>query len=314
MSNIQLFTEELRTNLKESYSKAYFIESLKHKKELTLEEAVRVLSLDEETLKEGIFSSAGGLVDKALEKVGSTLVSAKNSLVDWVSKNVLGGQVEKKDAAKSPFDGAQTLLPVAKMAKEDKEGFFQKVAKMTGNTAEAIKDLYMKLEGAYEKIPLVGKVAKLIPKGWRSVVIALIVAIVAGLIIYKLKSGQDAAPKAPAEAPKVADAVGTINPDLGEKASKLIDKLSGSDAHLKAYSDNPQGFVDKMLASFGKVGLKGDMDATKVIPGLKADTPLSLKDYIESRLGDAATRAGFMDAKGAASAGFGSLDQKIYGK
>jgi hypothetical protein len=306
MATATLFTEEIKMTFKESYKKAMIFESLNRKKELTLEEAVYVLQNESLLLSEGLFSKMGGLLDKGIKKVADTIIGAKDAIVEWAIK-ALGGQVVKKTDP-TPFDGSKTL-EVAMIAKTDKEGFFEKIAKMTGSAASKVKELYMKLEDMYEKIPVVGRVAKMIPKGWRTVVIAIIVAIVVTYLVWNSSQGQ--APAAGGDA--AGAAASAIDPKVGERAASLVDKLSGSNAHLKAYTDNPKGFVDKMMASFEKAGLKGDMDATKVVPGLKSDTGLSLRDWVESRLMAGATSAGIMDAQGAASAGFGSLDSKIYG-
>lgn len=209
----EVFKEELKKTIKESYEKVLFFESLNRKKELSLAEAVYVLSMEEQLLNEGLFGNMGGLLDKGIETIINQLVKAKDSVAEWLITK-LGGQVVKKpEGTKNPFDGAKTILPIAKMAKDDKEGFFQKVASMTGNTAAAIKDLYMKVEGWYESIPLVGAIAKKIPKGWRSVVLAALVAVVAGIVYYKSQSGAGGAgkapevkPGAPAAAPKAPDA------------------------------------------------------------------------------------------------------------
>lgn len=187
MYNATIFKEEIQSTFKETFNKSLFIESLKNKNELTLAEAIYVLS-NETLLNEGIFGKMGGLVDKGIETIANKIVGAKDSIANWAITK-LGGQVTKKPEP-TPFDGAKTILPIAKMAKDDQPGFFEKVAKMTGNTTNAIKELYMKLEASYENIPLVGKIASKVPKGWRTVILALIVIIVAGVIIYKEKTGQ----------------------------------------------------------------------------------------------------------------------------
>ena len=250
-----LFTEEIKNIFNSNYKNALLLESLKYKKELTLAEAVHVLaSCDEQVLNEAMFSKMGGLVDKALETIGNKLLGAKDAIVNWVITS-LGGQVQKKEQP-TPFDGAKTIIPVAQMAKKDPEGFFQKVATMTGNTASGIKALYMKLEGLYEKIPLVGKIASKIPKGWRTVIIAIIVVVVAGAIIWKEKTGAGGAPKAPgapqeapkapavpqeapkAPAPNAGGAIGALD------AGKLNDLVSSTEKMQSSISRISAAVVD----------------------------------------------------------------------
>lgn len=292
------FNESIKMTIKETYEKALFLETLNRKKELTLAEAVYVLSLEEQILNEGIFGNMGGLLDKGIETVLNKVVSAKDGIVKWVVEK-LGGEMKQKPTP-SPFDGAKTILPVAKMAKDDKEGFFQKVATMTGNSVDAIKNLYMKLEGSYEKIPLIGKIASKIPKGWRTVIIAALVAIVAGAVIYKAQTGaqtpkgysvDDAkdvakaagaepkaavAPKAPEAAPKVGAAVDAASSTSSfDKANALVDKIVKS---------NPSPEKAKMLlsklgeamAAAARDGKITDAEALKVLgkilPADKADT------------------------------------------
>jgi hypothetical protein len=295
MEQNTIFSESIKGEMKATYEKALFLESLSRKKELTLAEAVYILSLEEQMLTEaGLFGKMGGLLDKGIETVINKVVSAKDSLVKWIVEK-LGGEMKKKEGG-SPFDGAQTILPVAKMAKEDKEGFFQKVASMTGNSVDAIKDLYMKLEGSYEKIPLIGKIASKIPKGWRTVIVAALVAIVAGAVIYKTQTGGDVkapsakapevapkapevAPKAPEAAPKAPDASAAVDAaqsSLGEKAGALVDKVKA------VFEKNPEKgkmLLQKLADTFAQANADGklsDADALKAIgkmlPPDKADT------------------------------------------
>ena len=146
MYNATIFKEEIQSTFKETYNKSLFIESLKNKNELTLAEAIYVLS-NETLLNEGIFGKMGGLVDKGVETIANKIVGAKDAIATWAITK-LGGQATKKPEP-TPFDGAKTILPIANMAKDDQPGFFEKVAKMTGNTASGIKELYMKLEASY---------------------------------------------------------------------------------------------------------------------------------------------------------------------
>lgn len=266
MHNATIFKEEIQLTFKETYSKSLFVESLKHKKELTLAEAIYILS-DESLLNEGLFGKIGGLVDKGVETVANKIVGAKDAIANWAITK-LGGQVTKKPEP-TPFDGASTILPIAKMAKDDQPGFFAKVAKMTGNTADGIKELYMKLEASYEKIPLIGKIASKVPKGWRTVILALIVIIVAGVIIYKEKTGQPQGAQAPtAPAPTatspIAGAVTGTNIDIG-KLDNMMSKIGG------IMEKNPekgkailQKFADVIGASIEE-GKISESDAVKMI-------------------------------------------------
>jgi len=215
MHNATIFKEQIQLTFKETYNKSLFVEGLKHKKELTLAEAIYILS-DESLLNEGLFGKMGGLVDKGVETVANKIVGAKDAIANWAITK-LGGQVTKKPEP-TPFDGAKTILPIAKMAKDDQPGFFAKVAKMTGNTATGIKELYMKLEASYEKIPLIGKIASKVPKGWRTVILALIVIIVAGVVVYREKTGQ------PQGAPAPKGAVGAGNSDVSNSKDMIGDK------------------------------------------------------------------------------------------
>ena len=267
MHNATIFKEQIQSTFKETYSKSLFIEGLKHKKELTLAEAINILS-DESLLNEGLFGKMGGLVDKGVETVANKIVGAKDAIANWAITK-LGGQVVKKPEP-TPFDGASTILPIAKMAKDDQPGFFAKVAKMTGNTAEGIKELYMKLEDSYEKIPLIGKIASKVPKGWRTVILALIVIIVAGVIIYKEKTGQpqgtpaptaQSAPSAPAPSAPSSAMADAATASVGKGASmgaKFVDFVTKNDIKIGSDAEASRKLATSALKVWDKLSTDED--------------------------------------------------------
>lgn len=269
MHNATIFKEQIRLTFKETYDRTVFLESLRNKKELTLAEAVYILSIESQLLTEGLFSKMGGLVDKGIETIANKIVGAKESIVNWAITK-LGGQIVKKPEP-TPFDGASTILPIAKMAKDDQPGFFAKVAKMTGNTAKGVKELYMKLEDLYTKIPLIGGIVAKIPKGWRTVVLAIIVIIIVAYCIWKNQhGGPDIKPDAPASGAHGAgnsdvsnakdmigaNVAGSLDPakvgDLVNSASKMgstIDRLSAAIASSKdpETATRAIGYLEKVL-------------------------------------------------------------------